>query len=83
MAGELVYFWIPVPDAERAQAFYGGLFGWDAMDVPTGEDNKKRAYSEDCRVGWVTHSGAKKTRRATSRPMATSRSPTRRVSGPS
>lgn len=28
MAGELVYFWIGVPDAQRAQKFYGDLFGW-------------------------------------------------------
>ena len=28
MAGELVYFTIPVPDTGAAQAFYGGLFGW-------------------------------------------------------
>jgi uncharacterized protein len=28
MSGEIVYFVIPVADAERAQAFYGGLFGW-------------------------------------------------------
>jgi uncharacterized protein len=25
---ELCYFTIGVPDADRAQAFYGGLFGW-------------------------------------------------------
>jgi predicted enzyme related to lactoylglutathione lyase len=29
MPGEIVYFVIPVPDGGRAQAFYGGLFGWD------------------------------------------------------
>lgn len=28
MSGELAYFWIPVPDAERAKAFYGALVGW-------------------------------------------------------
>jgi predicted enzyme related to lactoylglutathione lyase len=28
VAGDLVYFWIPVPDSERAKAFYGGLLGW-------------------------------------------------------
>lgn len=38
MAGELVYFWIPVPDAGRAQTFYGGLFGWGFSpgNVPEG-----------------------------------------------
>lgn len=28
MTGELCYFVIPAADAERSQAFYGGLFGW-------------------------------------------------------
>jgi predicted enzyme related to lactoylglutathione lyase len=28
MRGDLVYFMIPTADAERAHAFYGGLFGW-------------------------------------------------------
>lgn len=27
--GKLSYFEIPVPDAGRARAFYGDLFGWD------------------------------------------------------
>jgi uncharacterized protein len=38
VTGELVYFWIPVPDAARAQAFYGGLFGWEFApgNVPDG-----------------------------------------------
>ena len=29
MAGDLVYFVIPAADAERAKAFFGGLFGWE------------------------------------------------------
>jgi predicted enzyme related to lactoylglutathione lyase len=29
MAGDLVYFWIPVPDGEAAKRFYGELLGWD------------------------------------------------------
>lgn len=38
MAGELVYFWISLPDAERAKTFYGGLFGWEFTpgDAPEG-----------------------------------------------
>jgi predicted enzyme related to lactoylglutathione lyase len=28
MRGDLVYFMVSTPDAERAHAFYGGLFGW-------------------------------------------------------
>lgn len=29
MAGDLVYFVVPVPDAERGKAFYGRLLGWE------------------------------------------------------
>ena len=38
MAGDLVYFVIPVGDGERAQAFYGDLFGWgfEPGNVPGG-----------------------------------------------
>jgi predicted enzyme related to lactoylglutathione lyase len=28
VAGELVYFWLSLPDAEKAKEFYGGLLGW-------------------------------------------------------
>jgi len=28
MSGEIVYFVLRVADADRAQAFYGGVFGW-------------------------------------------------------
>ena len=38
MAGELVYFVIPVPDAERARSFYGSVLGWrfEPGNVPGG-----------------------------------------------
>jgi predicted enzyme related to lactoylglutathione lyase len=29
VAGDLVYFWIPVPDGEAARKFYGELLGWE------------------------------------------------------
>jgi predicted enzyme related to lactoylglutathione lyase len=29
VAGDLVYFWLSLPDAEKAKTFYGGLFGWE------------------------------------------------------
>jgi predicted enzyme related to lactoylglutathione lyase len=29
MAGDLVYFWIPVPDGDQAKRFYGDLLGWE------------------------------------------------------
>jgi predicted enzyme related to lactoylglutathione lyase len=37
-AGDLVYFMVPVPDGERAKAFYGELFGWrfESGNVPGG-----------------------------------------------
>ena len=36
--GDLVYFTVPTRDADRAQAFYGGLFGWQFSpgNVPGG-----------------------------------------------
>jgi uncharacterized protein len=38
MAGELVYFMVPVRDAERAHRFYGELLGWEFSpgNVPGG-----------------------------------------------
>jgi len=38
VAGDLVYFWIPVPDGDRARSFYSGLFGWEFApgNVPGG-----------------------------------------------
>ena len=38
MAGDLVYFVMPAADAERAKAFFGGLFGGEftAGNVPGG-----------------------------------------------
>jgi uncharacterized protein len=38
MTGELVYFVVPAPDAQRAQTFYGELFGWEFApgSVPDG-----------------------------------------------
>ncbi len=37
-SGDLVYFVIPVPDAERGRSFYGDLFGWgfETGNVPGG-----------------------------------------------
>jgi uncharacterized protein len=41
-AGDIRYFVIPAADAERAQAFFGGLFGWEfaSGSVPGGFDIK-------------------------------------------
>src|SRR5262245_40019086 len=38
MAGDLVYFTVPVRDGERGKAFYGALFGWEFArgNVPGG-----------------------------------------------
>lgn len=35
-ASELTYFEIGVADADRARAFYGGLFGWQLEPAPSG-----------------------------------------------
>ena len=38
MTGDLVYFWIQLPDAARAETFYGALLGWEFTpgNVPEG-----------------------------------------------
>ena len=38
MAGDLVYFVVPVQDAEKGKAFFGELFGWsfETGNVPGG-----------------------------------------------
>jgi uncharacterized protein len=38
MAGDVVYFMLPVADADRGEAFYGQLFGWEFArgNVPGG-----------------------------------------------
>lgn len=38
MAGDLVYFWIPVPDGEAAKRFYSEVLGWEFEEgsVPDG-----------------------------------------------
>jgi predicted enzyme related to lactoylglutathione lyase len=40
VAGDLVYFFVAAPDADRAQAFYGGLLGWEFSpgNVPGGHN---------------------------------------------
>lgn len=35
--GEFCWVDVQVNDAARAKAFYGGLFGWEAVDIPMGE----------------------------------------------
>jgi predicted enzyme related to lactoylglutathione lyase len=34
MSGRIVHFELPYDDAERARAFYGGIFGWDIQSYP-------------------------------------------------
>ena len=34
MAGQMVHYEIPAGDAEKAKAFWGGLFGWDFQEFP-------------------------------------------------
>jgi predicted enzyme related to lactoylglutathione lyase len=47
------FSWVDLatPDVESAKAFYGGVFGWEAEDMPAGED---QAYAMCRRDGqWV------------------------------
>ncbi len=34
MTGKVVHFEIPFDDGERARTFYGGVFGWQLMQMP-------------------------------------------------
>ena len=34
MTGRIVHFEIPFDDGDRARAFYGGVFGWQAQEMP-------------------------------------------------
>ena len=34
MDGKVLHFEIPVDDSERANAFYGGVFGWQLVPMP-------------------------------------------------
>lgn len=43
MAGDLVYFVMPVADADKGKAFYGELFGWDFTP------GSQSGYMADCK----------------------------------
>ena len=49
MAGTIVHFELPSADADRASAFWGGLFGWNigtfAEPVLLGSINEQRALA--------------------------------------
>ena len=57
MAGKMVHFEIPARDADRATAFYSGVFGWELGDsgtpgidyrmVRTGEDQGGAVYPSE------------------------------------
>ncbi|MCC6620731.1 MAG: VOC family protein [Deltaproteobacteria bacterium] len=36
MAGKVIHFEVPIDDAERARAFYGGVFGWSTQEFAPG-----------------------------------------------
>jgi predicted enzyme related to lactoylglutathione lyase len=36
MSGEINWFELPAEDADKARAFYGGLFGWTTMEFGPG-----------------------------------------------
>jgi hypothetical protein len=39
MTGRVVHFEVPYDDADRARAFYSGVFGWNIQPVPEFEYN--------------------------------------------
>jgi predicted enzyme related to lactoylglutathione lyase len=47
MAGEMVHFELIVKDADRAQGFWGGLFGWTFEPSPTPEMDYRMARIDD------------------------------------
>jgi predicted enzyme related to lactoylglutathione lyase len=51
--GELTFFEIGVPHSERAQAFYGRLFGWEFP--PTGEDDQVSVKTPTIKAGLHDH----------------------------
>jgi predicted enzyme related to lactoylglutathione lyase len=61
MAGEIVHIEFPSEDADRAQRFWGGLFGWafgesvmpgmDYRMARTGEESGVAIYAADARDG--------------------------------
>jgi uncharacterized protein len=48
--GSLTWIELSCPDAERAKAFYGGLFGWTAQSYPYGEGGTS-SYTEFATAG--------------------------------
>ncbi len=59
MAGEVVHFEFPSADADRAQRFWSGLFGWSFASVPdmdyrmarVGETQGAAVYPSEVKVG--------------------------------
>jgi predicted enzyme related to lactoylglutathione lyase len=47
MAGEIVHFELLVKDADRAQAFWSGLFGWSFQPSPTPEMDYRMAQVDE------------------------------------
>lgn len=47
MAGAIVHFELLVKDADRAQAFWGGLFGWSFQPSPTPEMDYRMARIDE------------------------------------
>jgi uncharacterized protein len=47
MAGQIVHFELLVNDADRAQAFWGGLFGWSFQPSPTPEMDYRMAHIDE------------------------------------
>ena len=74
MAGEPSHFELGVPDARRAKAFYGELFGWTFEELPDmqgyrvikngGRENGGVFPREDAAPGWIPYFGHEDVARA-------------------
>ncbi len=50
MAGEIVHYELQAEDADRAQAFWGGLFGWEFGGAMPGMDYRMARISDTAGV---------------------------------
>ncbi len=52
MANPFVHLELNTTDLKKAQAFYGGLFGWQFQDMDMGPMGIYSTFKPDKRAGW-------------------------------
>ena len=52
MANPFVHLELNTTDLKKAQAFYGGLFGWKFQDMDMGPMGIYSTFKPDKRTGW-------------------------------